>query len=97
MFKFLGEKVAQFLDYTDNGSRLVFGNSFNDHFFAFKVMAAIIFFSGVVNILYYLKVVQYMLVKCGWLVHVLMGTYPLESANSIATVILGPGETPVII
>lgn len=37
LFQFLGHQVSTFLDYTDNGCRLVFGNSFADHFFAFKV------------------------------------------------------------
>jgi CNT family concentrative nucleoside transporter len=60
-------------------------------------MAAIIFFSSIVNILYYMKVVQYLLVKFGYIVSITMGTQPLESANAIATVILGPGETPVFI
>jgi CNT family concentrative nucleoside transporter len=116
----LGDKVTQFLDYTDYGASLVFGDNFKDHFFAFKVdylnfvliklsvlfffliikclqvMPVIIFFSAVVNILYYFKVIQYLLIKFGWIVHILMGTYPLESANSIATVVLGPGETPIL-
>lgn len=38
LFQYLGHQVSTFLDYTDNGSRLVFGNSFADHFFAFKVI-----------------------------------------------------------
>lgn len=37
LFKFLGAEISNFLDYTDNGCRLVFGDSFADHFFAFKV------------------------------------------------------------
>ena len=29
--------MSTFLDYTDNGSKLVFGDKYLDHFFAFKV------------------------------------------------------------
>lgn len=36
-FKFIGDKVQEFLFFTDNGTRLVFGESFEDHFIAFKV------------------------------------------------------------
>ena len=61
MFRFMGDKVDQFLDYIDNGCRLVFGPNFKDHYFAFKVMPVIIFFS--VNLLYYLRIAQYVLAK----------------------------------
>lgn len=37
LFKFFGNRIETFLDFTDNGSELVFGSSFMDHFFAFKV------------------------------------------------------------
>lgn len=35
--KFISEKVVEFLDYSDSGSKLVFGKNFQDHYFAFKV------------------------------------------------------------
>jgi nucleoside permease NupC len=38
LFKFLGNQVAKFLNYTDYGTRLVFGVKHTDHFFAFKVI-----------------------------------------------------------
>ena len=37
LFRFLGDSVTAFLEYTDYGSHLVFGNNFKDHFFVFKV------------------------------------------------------------
>ena len=36
-FEFVGDQINVFLDYSDAGSSFVFGNSFKDHFFAFKV------------------------------------------------------------
>jgi CNT family concentrative nucleoside transporter len=36
-FKFLSEMMQKFLDLTDYGSVLVFGENYQDHFFAFKV------------------------------------------------------------
>lgn len=36
-FQWLGDRITEFLAYTDNGAKFVFGNSFQDHFFAFKV------------------------------------------------------------
>lgn len=38
-FDWLGKRVTEFLDHTDNGARFVFGDGFMEHFFAFKVNA----------------------------------------------------------
>ena len=37
VFKFIGDTVTRFLDYTDEGSRFVFGEKFVLHYIAFKV------------------------------------------------------------
>ena len=37
LFRFVGDQVTAFLGYTDAGSKVVFGENFGDHFFAFKV------------------------------------------------------------
>ena len=90
MFQFLGDQVSTFLDYTDNGCSLVFGPNFKDHFFAFKAMPVVIFFSAIVNILYHFGAIQFVLLKIAWIVNFLMGTSPTESVNSVANVFLGP-------
>jgi len=36
-FKWLGDRVSEFLAYTDAGSKFVFGDSYRDHLFAFQV------------------------------------------------------------
>ena len=38
LFKFLGDEVEKFLAFTDEGSKLVFGSTYLDHFFVFKVI-----------------------------------------------------------
>ena len=37
IFEVLGDQINIFLDYSDAGSKFVFGDSFKAHFFAFKV------------------------------------------------------------
>ncbi len=37
IFDFLGTLVQKFMNYTDKGAMFVFGSSYTDHFFAFKV------------------------------------------------------------
>lgn len=36
-FRWLGDRVSEFLAYTDEGSKFVFGLGYEEHFFAFKV------------------------------------------------------------
>ena len=36
-FVWLGDRIQEFMAYTDEGSIFVFGESYEDHFFAFKV------------------------------------------------------------
>lgn len=37
IFKWMGDRVQEFLSYADEGSIFVFGNNFRDHVFAFGV------------------------------------------------------------
>ena len=37
MFKWLGDRVARFLSFSDAGAKFVFGDNLLDHPFAFKV------------------------------------------------------------
>ena len=37
LFEYLGQLIETFINFTDYGSQLVFGDSFRDHYFAFKV------------------------------------------------------------
>lgn len=36
-FQWLGDRVSEFLAYTDVGSKFTFGESYKDHFFVFQV------------------------------------------------------------
>ncbi len=110
LFKFLGDEVEKFLAFTDEGSKLVFGSNYLDHFFVFKVtnfqiafschcdlmflysskaMPTLIFFSSVVNVLYYIGAIQYFIVKLGYLINLLMGTSMTESINTITNIFIG--------
>jgi len=56
-FQELGDLVVGFLTFTDQGSEFVFGESYKDFFFAFKVLPVIIFFSSVVSACYHLGII----------------------------------------
>lgn len=107
LFKFMSEQVAIFLEYTNNGSILVFGDAlvtggmFGEKFFApvfaFRVVPVVIFFSAMVSLLHYFGAIQYMILKIAWLVSSIMGTSPTESVNAAANIFLGITEAPFLI
>ena len=57
-FGAIGDFFTKLLEFTDAGGEFVFGKNFKDHFFAFKVLPTIIFFSSLAAILYYLGIMQ---------------------------------------
>jgi pyrimidine nucleoside transport protein len=89
LFKFISEAVTTFLQYTNRGSQLVFGDKYTDHLFAFQSIPVIVFFSAVINLLYYLGFIQYLILKLAWFVNLLLGTSPTESMNATANIFLG--------
>ncbi|KAG9328606.1 hypothetical protein JZ751_012785, partial [Albula glossodonta] len=61
--EWVGRQVEIFLAYTDSGSKFVFGDNFQDHFFAFKVLPIIVFFSTIISMLYYIGFMQWLILK----------------------------------
>ena len=50
IFKFLGDRARQLLDFSDAGAKFIFGEGFEEHFIAFKVLPTIIFFSALISL-----------------------------------------------
>jgi len=96
-FKFVGDTVARFLDYTDVGSAFVFGEGFLEHYIAFKVLTVIIFFSSFISVLYYLGVMPLIITKIAWLMQVTMGTSAAESLSAAGNIFVGQTEAPLLI
>ncbi len=46
IFQFLGDRTKELLDFSDAGAKFIFGDGFEEHFIAFKVLPTIIFFSA---------------------------------------------------
>jgi len=96
-FKFVGDTVARFLDYTDVGSAFVFGEGFLEHYIAFKVLTVIVFFSSFISVLYYLGVMPLIITKIAWLMQVTMGTSAAESLSAAGNIFVGQTEAPLMI
>ena len=62
-FDWLGKQVQTFLEYTDAGPSFVFGEKYKGHFLAFKVLPIVVFFSTVMSVLYYLRLMQWIIKK----------------------------------
>ncbi|XP_055837691.1 solute carrier family 28 member 3 isoform X2 [Episyrphus balteatus] len=98
IFECLGNKVATFLKYSEEGSRFVYGERIiNDSVFAFATLPVIFFFSFFISILYYLGTMQWIVLKLGWILQEILGTTVCESVNSAANIFLGMSESPLLI
>lgn len=62
----------------DAGARFVFGDTYEQHFYVFKVTSIIIFLAAVINVLYYLGVMQYIIGKVAWLMQKCLDTTAAE-------------------
>ncbi|XP_008049134.1 solute carrier family 28 member 3 [Carlito syrichta] len=96
-FDWLGRQVQTFLEYTDAGASFVFGEKYKDHFFAFKILPIVIFFSTVMSMLYYLGLMQWVIRKVGWLMFVTMGSSPIESIVASGNIFVGQTESPLLV
>lgn len=99
VFRCAGDKVDTFLNYTTTGSVFVFGSlALPEPFYlAFSVLPVIIFFSFMIQILYYYGVIQIIVLKLGWLLQISVGTTAIESLNAAANIFLGQTEAPLLL
>ncbi|XP_049708534.1 sodium/nucleoside cotransporter 1 isoform X3 [Elephas maximus indicus] len=62
-FQWLGDQIQIFLSYTEEGSIFVFGEALVKDVFAFQVLPIIVFFSCVMSVLYYVGLMQWVILK----------------------------------
>jgi CNT family concentrative nucleoside transporter len=74
------------LDSVSAGSLFVFGDAFSEHFFAFKVLPTIIFFSAFMSIFYYYGVMQFIVSLFARLMQVTLGTSGAETLSAAANI-----------
>ncbi|KAJ7411695.1 solute carrier family 28 member 3 [Pitangus sulphuratus] len=97
VFNWLGIQIQTFLEYSDTGSKFVFGEKYKDHFFAFKVLPIVVFFSTIMSILYHVGFMQWLIGKVGWIMHIFMGTTPIESLVAAGNIFVGQTESPLLV
>lgn len=97
MFKWLGDRITEFLEYTSAGVVFVFGDSWSAHFFAMKVLSIVVFVFTIINVLYYLGVMQAFIRGFGGFLAFCMGTTPAESINAAANIFGSMIDCPMMI
>jgi CNT family concentrative nucleoside transporter len=93
----IGNMFSVLLSHVDAGSEFVFGQRFHDFYFAFKVLPTIIFFSALMSVLYYLRVMQFIVLVFGRLMERTLGTTGPESLAAAANIFLGQTEAPLVV
>ncbi len=97
VFQWATDVVTAFLNFTDAGAIFIFGQGFEEHFFAFKVLSTIIFFSSFITVLYHFGVVQAIVKVFAKIMVRLMGTSGAESLSASANIFVGQTEAPLLI
>ncbi|KAB5574976.1 hypothetical protein PHYPO_G00215300 [Pangasianodon hypophthalmus] len=96
-FNWLGAQIQTFLNYTHAGSSFVFGSLVESGIFAFQALPIVIFFSSIMSVLYYLGVMQWIIIKISWIMQITMGTSPTESLSVAGNIFVGQTEAPLLI
>ena len=95
----MSDKVTTLLSYADAGIGFIFGDLANTEkvgfVFLVKVLPVVIFFAALMEVLYHLRVMQFVVRYGGKGVRWLTGTRPVESLNVIANVFVGQTEAPL--
>lgn len=84
--------VLKIVQFSDQGASMVFGQNFRDHFFAFKVLPSIIFFSALMAVLFHLGIMQKVVGVFSWLMSRVMGVSGAESTAASARIFVGGVE-----
>lgn len=93
--------VAQVLNYAQDGIAFMFGDmAYSDKMgfiFAFQVLPAIIFFSSLISVLYYIGVMQWIVRVMGGGLSKLLNTSSPESLAAATNIFIGQTEAPIAI
>eukprot|EP00057_Strongylocentrotus_purpuratus_P007004 XP_011661478.1 PREDICTED: solute carrier family 28 member 3 [Strongylocentrotus purpuratus] len=97
LFEWLSDVVYAFLNFSAAGAIFLFGENYQEHYFAFAVLPIIIYFSAVISVLYYWGVMQTVIQKVAWLMQRTMRTSASESLNAAGNIFVGMTEAPLLI
>ena len=94
----MSAKVTTLLSYANAGIDMIFGGLAADNIgfsFLVRVLPVVIFFAALMEVMYHLKVMQFIVRYGGRGVQWITGTRPVESLNVIANIFVGQTEAPL--
>jgi CNT family concentrative nucleoside transporter len=98
----LSDWVMAVINFSREGINMVFGPLASEELlggvsFAVNVLPVIIFFSALMSVLYYLRIMQWIVKIFGTALEKIIGTAPIESMNAVANVFVGQTEAPLVV
>lgn len=96
-FNWAGNIAQTFINYVDAGVEFVYGPNWADHSFAFKTLSVVLYFSSFISILYHFGVMQWLILKLGWLMQITLSTSATESMVAAGNIFVGQTESPLLI
>lgn len=98
VFASFAQLVAGFLDYSKVGAQFILGDVVNNYMcFALIVLPGVIFFAAVVQVVYYLGWMQWLIKRFAWLMVRVMDTSGSESVVAAASPFVGQGESALLV
>ncbi|MCG2726847.1 MAG: NupC/NupG family nucleoside CNT transporter [Elusimicrobia bacterium] len=100
-FQFMNDIIIKLLSFSDEGAKFLFGSLINNDslgfIFAFQVLPTIIFFSSLMSVLYYLGIIQKVMVFFAKIMAKFMDISGAESLSASANIFVGQTEAPLVI
>jgi concentrative nucleoside transporter, CNT family len=100
-FEVMNGVIVKLLSFSDKGAEFVFGPLVSDpsmgFIFAVRVLPTIIFVSSIMSVLYYLGVMQKVVLFFAKIMAKVMGTSGAESLSASANIFVGQTEAPLVV
>ncbi len=100
-FQIMNDVIIKVISFSDEGAKFIFGGLINNQslgfVFAFQVLPTIIFFSALMSVLYYLGIMQKIVLFFAKIMARFMGTSGAESLSASANIFVGQTEAPLVV
>ena len=97
----MADGVSNLLGYASAGVQFIFGPladpAIGGNSFAIAALPVIIFFSALISILYYLRIMQFVIKWVGGAIQKITGISKVESLCAAANIFVGQSESPLVI
>ncbi len=102
LFVWANTGIDRLIGFADHGAEFVFGSLAQPgqpagFIFAFKILPTILFFAALTSLLYYLRVMPFIVRWMGRFLSRALGTSGAESFSTVADIFVGQTEAPLVI